>query len=119
MSICFAASYGGVSLLVCQRQLNSTVTRTAADVRVLYQALVEYYRTSATTLLERYPETALRRAWKAVRFSWWFTSVTHKFSEDPFNHRLQLAELDYLSGSRSALTSLAENYVGLPFKIPA
>jgi p-hydroxybenzoate 3-monooxygenase len=91
----------------------------AADVRVLYQALVEYYRTSATTLLERYSETALRRAWKAVRFSWWFTSITHKFSDDPFNHRLQLAELDYLSGSRAALTSLAENYVGLPFDIPA
>jgi p-hydroxybenzoate 3-monooxygenase len=91
----------------------------AADVRVLYQALVEYYRTSATTLLDRYSETALRRAWKAVRFSWWFTSITHKFSDDPFNHRLQLAELDYLSGSRAALTSLAENYVGLPFEIPA
>jgi p-hydroxybenzoate 3-monooxygenase len=91
----------------------------AADVRVLYQALVEHYRTSATTLLERYSETALRRAWKAVRFSWWFTSITHKFSDDPFNHRLQLAELDYLSGSRAALTSLAENYVGLPLDIPA
>lgn len=87
----------------------------AADVRVLHEALVEYYRTSATTLLDRYSETALRRAWKAVRFSWWFTSITHKFSDDPFNHRLQLAELDYLSGSRAALTSLAENYVGLPF----
>ena len=91
----------------------------AADVRVLYQALVEHYRTSATTLLDRYSETVLRRAWKAVRFSWWFTSITHKFSDDPFNHRLQLAELDYLSGSRAALTSLAENYVGLPFDIPA
>jgi p-hydroxybenzoate 3-monooxygenase len=91
----------------------------AADVRVLYQALVEHYRTSATTLLDRYSETALRRAWKAVRFSWWFTSITHKFSDDPFNHRLQLAELDYLSGSRAALTSLAENYVGLPFDVPA
>jgi p-hydroxybenzoate 3-monooxygenase len=91
----------------------------AADVRVLYQALVEYYRTSSTTLLDRYSETALRRAWKAVRFSWWFTSITHKFSDDPFSHRLQLAELDYLSGSRAALASLAENYVGLPFGIPA
>jgi p-hydroxybenzoate 3-monooxygenase len=88
----------------------------AADVRVLYQALVEYYRTSVTTLLDRYSETALRRAWKAVRFSWWFTSITHKYSDDPFNHRLQLAELDYLSGSIAALTSLAENYVGLPFE---
>jgi p-hydroxybenzoate 3-monooxygenase len=91
----------------------------AADVRVLSRALVEYYRTSATTLLDRYSETSLRRAWKAVRFSWWFTSITHKFSDDPFNHRLQLAELDYLSGSRAAQSSLAENYVGLPFEGPA
>ncbi len=88
----------------------------ASDVRVLYQALVEYYRTSVTTLIDRYSETCLRRAWKAVRFSWWFTSITHKFSNDPFNHRLQLAELDYLSGSTAALTSLAENYVGLPIE---
>lgn len=91
----------------------------AADVRVLYQALVEYYRTSRTDLLERYSELALRRAWLAVRFSWWFTSITHKFSDDPFALRLQLAELDYLSASTAALTSLAENYVGLPFEIPA
>jgi p-hydroxybenzoate 3-monooxygenase len=91
----------------------------AADVRVLYQALVEYYRTSRTDLLDRYSDMALRRAWLAVRFSWWFTSIMHKFSDDPFNHRLQLAELDYLSGSSAALTSLAENYVGLPFEIPA
>ena len=86
----------------------------AADVRVLYQALAEFYRSSATALLDRYSETALLRAWKAVRFSWWLTSITHKFSDDPFSHRLQLAELDYLSGSKAALTSLAENYVGLP-----
>jgi p-hydroxybenzoate 3-monooxygenase len=60
----------------------------------------------------------LRRIWKAVRFSWWFTSITHKFSEDPFSHRLQLAELDYLTGSAAALASVAENYVGLPFESP-
>src|ERR1700733_12362866 len=88
----------------------------AADVRVLYPALVEYYRTGRTELIDRYSELCLRRIWKAVRFSWWFTSLTHKFSEDPFAHRLQLAELDYLSGSTAALTSLAENYVGLPFQ---
>jgi p-hydroxybenzoate 3-monooxygenase len=52
----------------------------------------------------------------AERFSWWFTSVTHKFSDEAFGHRLQLAELDYLTGSTAALTSLAENYVGLPFE---
>jgi len=89
----------------------------AADVRLLYQALVEYYRTSRIDLLERYSQLALKRAWLAVRFSWWFTSIMHKFSDDPFNHKLQLAELDYLSGSTAALTSLAENYVGLPFEI--
>ena len=87
----------------------------AADVRVLYQALVEYYRTGRTELIDRYSAQCLRRIWKAVRFSWWFTSITHRFSEDPFSHRLQLAELDYLTGSAAALTSVAENYVGLPF----
>jgi len=90
----------------------------AADVRVLYHGLVEYYRTARTNLLDRYSEFALRRAWMAVRFSWWFTSIMHTFSDDPFARRLQLAELDYLSGSTAALTSLAENYVGLPFETP-
>jgi p-hydroxybenzoate 3-monooxygenase len=90
----------------------------AADVRVLYQALVEFYRTGRAELIDRYSAQCLRRTWKAVRFSWWFTSITHKFSEDPFSHRLQLAELDYLTGSSAALTSVAENYVGLPFEHP-
>ena len=88
----------------------------AADVRVLYLALHDFYRTGSTSLLDAYSATALRRTWKAVRFSWWFTSIMHRFSDDPFNHRLQLAELDYLTGSHAALTSLAENYVGLPFE---
>jgi p-hydroxybenzoate 3-monooxygenase len=91
----------------------------AADVRVLYQGLVEYYRTGEAGALDQYSELCLRRIWKAVRFSWWFTSIMHKFSEDPFAHRLQLAELEYLSESTAALTSLAENYVGLPFEVPA
>ena len=90
----------------------------AADVRVLYQALAEYYRTGHGGLLEHYSAQCLRRIWKAVRFSWWFTSIMHKFSDDPFAHRLQLAELDYLAGSTAALTSMAENYVGLPFDTP-
>ncbi|MEA3142561.1 MAG: p-hydroxybenzoate 3-monooxygenase [Gammaproteobacteria bacterium] len=88
----------------------------AADVRVLYQAVVEYYRTGRTEQLDRYSEKSLQRTWKAVRFSWWFTSISHKFSDDAFAHRLQLAELDYLAGSTAALMSLAENYVGLPFE---
>ena len=87
----------------------------AADVRILYKALAERYRTGSTHLLEQYSARALQRIWMAERFSWWFTSVTHKFSDDPFAHRLQLAELEYLTGSDAALTSLAENYVGLPF----
>jgi p-hydroxybenzoate 3-monooxygenase len=88
----------------------------AADVRVLYRALVEYYRTGSNEFIDRYSELCLRRIWKAVRFSWWFTSLTHRFSDDRFSHRLQLAELDYLTGSVAALTSAAENYVGLPFE---
>jgi len=90
----------------------------AADARVLHQALAHYYRTGSTESIDRYSELCLRRVWKAVRFSWWFTTLTHKFSDDPFSHRLQLAELDYLTGSQVALTSLAENYVGLPFEAP-
>jgi len=88
----------------------------AADVRILYRALVERFRTGRTHLLDTYSERALRRIWMAERFSWWFTSVTHKFSDEAFGRRLQLAELDYLAGSTAALTSLAENYVGLPFE---
>ena len=69
----------------------------AADVRVLCGALVDHYRTGTTEGLDRYSERCLRRAWKAVRFSWWFTSITHNFSHEPFARRLQLAELDYLT----------------------
>jgi len=87
----------------------------AADVRILYRALVERYRTGSSRLVDQYSETCLRRIWMAERFSWWFTSVTHKFSDDAFAHRLQLAELEYLASSNAALTSVAENYVGLPF----
>jgi p-hydroxybenzoate 3-monooxygenase len=92
-----------------------------ADVRVLHEGLVEHYggtRSGSRALLDQYSELCLRRIWKAVRFSWWFTSIMHKFSDDAFNHRVQLAELDYLSSSSAALTSLAENYVGLPFERP-
>jgi p-hydroxybenzoate 3-monooxygenase len=88
----------------------------AADIRVLYRGIVEFYRTGDTRLIDRYSEQCLRRIWKAERFSWWFTSLMHKFSDDAFDHRIQLAELDYLTGSKAALTSLAENYVGLPFE---
>ncbi len=87
-----------------------------ADVRVLARALVEYFRTGRRELLDGYSNTCLRRVWKVQRFSWWMTSVLHRFPGDSgFDQRRQLAELDYLTGSHAAMTSLAENYVGLPF----
>jgi p-hydroxybenzoate 3-monooxygenase len=87
----------------------------AADVRVLYRGLVEYFRTGSATLLDEYSTRALARVWKATRFSWWFTSLTHKFTDEAFAYRLQLAELTYLAQSRAGSQAMAENYVGLPF----
>ena len=86
-----------------------------ADVRVLSRGLIEFYRGGARTLIDEYSDRALSRVWNATRFSWWFTSLLHKFSEDPFAHRLQLAELSYLAQSPRASSVLAENYVGLSF----
>jgi p-hydroxybenzoate 3-monooxygenase len=86
-----------------------------ADVRVLARALAEFYRSGKRDGLERYSATCLRRVWKVQRFSWWMTSILHLFDTDnAFDQRRQLAELDYVTGSRAALQSLAENYVGLP-----
>jgi p-hydroxybenzoate 3-monooxygenase len=86
-----------------------------ADVRVLARALAEFYASGHTDLLDRYSETCLRRVWLAQRFSWWMTSMLHRFDhDDDFQHRLQLTELDYVTSSRAAATTLAENYVGLP-----
>jgi p-hydroxybenzoate 3-monooxygenase len=91
-----------------------------ADVRVLSQALREFYSSGHTDLLEAYSDTCLRRVWKAQRFSWWMTSMLHRFEEnDRFRHRLQIAELDYVTSSHAASTSLAENYVGLPMETAA
>jgi len=88
-----------------------------ADVRVLADAFSEFYASGRTDGLDSYSETCLRRVWKASRFSWWMTSMLHRFhDEDDFRYRMQLAELDYVTGSRAAATSLAENYVGLPME---
>lgn len=88
-----------------------------ADVRVLTRALVDFYKSGKTEELERYGETCSRRIWKVQRFSWWMTMMFHRFqNEDSFSHNLHLAELDYLTSSRAAATSLAENYVGLPYE---
>ena len=86
-----------------------------ADVRVLARALAACYREKRSDLLEQYSASALRRVWRAEHFSWWMTSMLHRFHDDtPFHHRLQLAELDYVTRSRAKATTLAENYVGLP-----
>jgi p-hydroxybenzoate 3-monooxygenase len=88
-----------------------------ADVRVLSWALNEFYASGRNDRLEAYSDTCLRRAWNAQRFSWWMTSMLHCFDEeDAFRHRLQVAELDYVTSSRAAATTLAENYVGLPME---
>jgi p-hydroxybenzoate 3-monooxygenase len=87
----------------------------AADVRTLHAALLEYFRNGRNeALLDRYSEQCLQRIWKAERFSWWFTGLTHRISDNEFEQRMQLAELDYLTSSRAGLTTIAENYIGLP-----
>ncbi len=91
----------------------------AADVRVLAHAFIQYFKSSNTGELAQYSNTCLRRIWKAQRFSWWMTSMLHRFGpEIDFDYQRQLAELDYVTSSRAAMKSLAENYVGLPISIP-
>ena len=86
------------------------------DVRTLAEALRAWYEKGRTDLLEDYSNTCLKRAWKAQRFSWWMTSMLHRFPDDEgFQHNLQLAELEYVTSSEAAATSLAENYVGIAF----
>ena len=88
----------------------------ASDVHYLSQALREFYDEKSAAGLDGYSARALARVWKAVRFSWWMTSVLHRFpDEGEFAARIQIAELDYLVSSKAASSSLSENYVGLPF----
>ncbi|WP_149538705.1 4-hydroxybenzoate 3-monooxygenase [Siccirubricoccus phaeus] len=89
-----------------------------ADIRVLAHALQAFYRGRGMGLLEAYSAKALARVWKAQRFSWWMTSLLHSFDgEDPFEHKVQVAELDYICGSAAGAMTLAENYVGLPLAL--
>ena len=86
-----------------------------ADVLFFSRALAEFYRSGNTALLEGYTRKCLSRIWKAQRFSWWMTSMLHlNPSDNAFDRRRQLAELDYVTTSEAASKSLAENYVGLP-----
>ena len=90
-----------------------------SDVRVLAQALTEFYRNGKRDLLDRYSEICLRRVWKVQRFSWWMTSMLHLFPDaSPFDQKRQRAELDYVTSSRTGAQTLAENYVGLPMDLP-
>ena len=86
-----------------------------ADVHVLCRALTAFFKSHREDLLAAYSQTCLKRVWRAEHFSWWMTSMLHRFpGDDGFGHRLQRSQLDYVVGSRSAAASLAENYVGLP-----
>ena len=90
----------------------------ASDVHYLTEGLVDYFSTGSTCGLDLYSDRALARVWTAIRFSWWFTHLTHRFPESETHgmaYKLQIAELEYLVKSESARASLAENYVGLPF----
>ncbi len=86
-----------------------------ADVTVLAAALADFFATGNEAGLDDYSGICLRRVWQAQRFSWWMTSMLHRFpDEGPFGERLQLAQLDHVVSSKAAATSLAESYVGLP-----
>ncbi len=88
----------------------------ASDIYYLSRALIAHYKDRRSDLLDAYSETALRRVWKAERFSWWMTTLLHRFPDaSAFERRMQEAELDYVTGSPAARTALAENYVGLPY----
>ncbi|MCM5569846.1 4-hydroxybenzoate 3-monooxygenase [Burkholderiaceae bacterium FT117] len=89
----------------------------ASDIHYLSRALIDHYRSGTMREIDHYSARCLRRVWKAVRFSWWMTSMLHRFPDTgEFGQKIQEAELDYVVGSQAASTALAENYVGLPFE---
>jgi p-hydroxybenzoate 3-monooxygenase len=89
----------------------------ASDVSTLFNILVKVYRDDRLDLLEKYSEICLRRVWKAERFSWWMTSMLHRFDDhDAFSQRIAESELDYFVDSQAGRKTIAENYVGLPYE---
>lgn len=89
----------------------------ASDVSTLFDILVKVYQEGRTDLLQRYSEICLRRVWKAERFSWWMTSMLHRFpGADAFSERIAATELDYFVSSEAGRQTIAENYVGLPYE---
>ena len=88
----------------------------ASDVHYLSEALIAKYKHNRSDLMQSYSDTALARVWKAERFSWWMTTMLHQFDDDwQFGGRIRDAELSYILSSKAGLTTLAENYVGLPY----
>jgi p-hydroxybenzoate 3-monooxygenase len=91
-----------------------------SDVIYLSEGLSDYYSSGSEAGIDHYSRRALSRVWKAERFSWWFTMLTHRFpGAEPFDRKMQIAEMDYIRNSRAAQTVLAENYVGLPLAADA
>lgn len=87
-----------------------------SDIQYLSDAFLNFYKNNSTAGIDNYSKKALSRIWKTERFSWWMTSVLHKTeNESSFDNRIRLTELEYLLSSEAAMSSLAENYVGLPF----
>ncbi|WP_151982474.1 4-hydroxybenzoate 3-monooxygenase [Acinetobacter guerrae] len=90
----------------------------ASDIAYLSSALIEYYKNGSEQGIQEYSEKCLKRVWKAERFSWWMTHLLHRFeNESEFDHKIKQAELSYILGSIAGQTTLAENYVGLPYEI--
>ncbi len=92
----------------------------ATDVKYLFDAIVEFYRDKTEAGIDDYSRKCLGRIWRAERFSWWFTQLMHRFPHDEqITAKFQYAELDYLMHSEAGLTTIAENYVGLPLDFGA
>ena len=88
----------------------------ASDVNYLYNGLRQYYETGDPGGIDTYSEKALARVWKTERFSWWFSSLMHRYPDQTdFDHKMQIAELEFLRSSPAAQKAMAENYVGLPY----
>lgn len=88
----------------------------ASDVHYLYNGLREFYETGSSAGIDSYSEKALRRVWKAERFSWWFSSLLHRYpDQSEFDLKMQIADLEFLRSNRAAQKAMAENYVGLPY----
>jgi p-hydroxybenzoate 3-monooxygenase len=88
----------------------------ASDIHYLFEGLGAFYKTGTQEGLDSYSEKALRRIWKAERFSWWFSSLMHRYpDQSEFDLKMQIADLDFLRSNAAAQKAMAENYVGLPY----